>query len=71
MKDRSFVDRAEEVYEEAGGAQDPQGPGTPTAEIDDVRVPAGYNAVLFDGDAFAALLTKIRAHPEQWERVSS
>ncbi|MEU9446690.1 hypothetical protein AB0D42_38880 [Streptomyces sp. NPDC048304] len=42
----------------------PQGP-------DDVRIPAGYNAVLFDGDAFAALLTKIRAHPEQWERVSS
>jgi protein-disulfide isomerase len=70
MKYRSFVDQAEEVYEEAGGAQDPHGPGTPTAEIDDVRIPAEYNAVLFDGDAFAGLLTKIRTHPEQWHDVA-
>ncbi|MFE8943259.1 DsbA family protein [Streptomyces sp. NPDC007856] len=70
MKYRSFVTRAEKAYEDAGGAQDPRGPGTPTAEIDEVRIPPEYNAVLFDADAFAGLLTKIRAHPEQWRQTT-
>ncbi|MGW3210420.1 DsbA family protein [Streptomyces sp. NPDC001135] len=67
MKYRSFVTRSEKAYEDAGGAQAPKGPGTPTADINDVRVPAEYNAVLFDGGAFSGLLAKIRAHPEQWQ----
>ncbi|MFI6351694.1 DsbA family protein [Streptomyces sp. NPDC050743] len=64
MKYRSFVTRSEKAYEEAGGAQDPQGPGTPTAEIDGIRVPAEYNGVLFDGDVFSGLLAKIRENPD-------
>ncbi|MEU2714185.1 thioredoxin domain-containing protein [Streptomyces sp. NPDC007205] len=71
MKYRSFVTRSEKAYEEAGGAQGPKGPGTPTADINDVRVPAEYNGVLFDGDVFSGLLAKIRAHPEQWQKPAS
>ncbi|MGV4989063.1 DsbA family protein [Streptomyces sp. NRAIS4] len=70
MKYRSFVTRSEQAYEDAGGAKDPKGPGTPTAEINDVRVPAEYNGVLFDGDVFAGLLSKIRANPQQWQDMS-
>ncbi|MEV6117923.1 thioredoxin domain-containing protein [Streptomyces sp. NPDC052109] len=71
MKYRSFVAEAEAVYEQAGGAQDPQGPGTPTAEISGVRIPAEYNGVLFDGGAFAGLLSKVRAQPGEWRKLSS
>ncbi|MEV6291649.1 thioredoxin domain-containing protein [Streptomyces sp. NPDC051896] len=67
MKYRSFVTRSQKAYEEAGGPQDPQGPGTPTAEIDGIRVPAEYNGVLFDGDVFSGLLAKIRADPDMWQ----
>ncbi|MFI9252400.1 DsbA family protein [Streptomyces sp. NPDC053069] len=71
MKYRSFVTRSERAYEKAGGAQDPKGPGTPTADINDVRVPAEYNGVLFDGDVFSGLLAKVRAHPEQWQKPTA
>ncbi|WP_051926843.1 DsbA family protein [Streptomyces durhamensis] len=66
MKYRSFVTRSEKAYEKAGGAQDPKGPGTPTAEINGVRVPGEYNGVLFDGDAFSRLLADIRSNPGAW-----
>ncbi|MGV9350992.1 DsbA family protein [Streptomyces spiralis] len=67
MKYRSFVTTSEKAYERAGGVQDPEGPGTPTAEINDVTIPSQYSAVLFDGDVFAGLLAKIRANPDVWQ----
>ncbi|WP_236053064.1 DsbA family protein [Streptomyces musisoli] len=66
MKYRSFVSAAQKVYERAGGAKEPNGPGTPTAEINEVRIPAEYNGVLFDGDVFGRLLTEIRQAPDTW-----
>ncbi|MEU9985862.1 thioredoxin domain-containing protein [Streptomyces sp. NPDC048045] len=71
MKYRSFVTAAEKAYEHAGGAEEPQGPGTPTAEINGVRIPAQSNGVLFDGRVFEMLLAKIRARPEDWQAASS
>ncbi|MBL1086475.1 thioredoxin domain-containing protein [Streptomyces actinomycinicus] len=70
MKYRSFVALSEEAYEDAGGAQNPRGPGTPTAEINDVRIPAQYNGVLFDRKTFGGLLTEIRKDPETWRAMS-
>ncbi|MFJ9816416.1 DsbA family protein [Streptomyces sp. NPDC101151] len=63
MKYRSFVTASQKAYERAGGTEDPQGPGTPTAEINDVRIPAENNGVLFDPDVFALLLSKFGAGP--------
>ncbi|MEU9474870.1 thioredoxin domain-containing protein [Streptomyces sp. NPDC048191] len=71
MKYRSFVTEAEGAYEKAGGALAPQGPGTPTADINDLRIPPEYNGVLFDADAFAGLLSKVRAQPQEWGKLSS
>lgn len=70
MKYRSFVTAAEKAYERAGGPAEPKGPGTPTAEINDVRIPAESNGVLFDGQIFDMLLAKIRARPEEWQDAS-
>ncbi|MFE5142955.1 DsbA family protein [Streptomyces fagopyri] len=69
MKYRSFVATSEQAYERAGGAQDPEGPGTPTAEINDKRIPAEYNSLLFDSDTFADLLREIHAKPDDWEQT--
>ncbi|MFF3001097.1 DsbA family protein [Streptomyces sp. NPDC057950] len=69
MKYRSFVTTSEKAYERAGGAQDPEGPGTPTAVINDKRIPAEYNGLLFDSDTFADLLREIHAKPEDWEQT--
>ncbi|MFF5018034.1 DsbA family protein [Streptomyces sp. NPDC001165] len=63
MKYRSFVTAAQKAYVRAGGTRDPQGPGTPTAEINDVRVPPESNGVLFDPDVFGLLLLKFGAGP--------
>ncbi|ANP54363.1 protein-disulfide isomerase [Streptomyces griseochromogenes] len=71
MKYRSFVTAAEKAYERAGGAAEPNGPGTPTAEINGVRIPPQSNGVLFDGQIFDTLLAKIRARPEEWRKASS
>lgn len=70
MKYRSFVTASEEEYERAGGAKDPKGPGTPTAVINDKRIPAEYNGLLFDSDAFAELLREIHARPWEWEQTA-
>ncbi|WTX85449.1 DsbA family protein [Streptomyces sp. NBC_00645] len=70
MKYRSFVTASEEAYERAGGAKDPKGPGTPTAVINDKRIPAEYNGLLFDSDAFAELLQEIHARPWEWEQTA-
>jgi protein-disulfide isomerase len=69
MKYRSFVTASEKAYERAGGAKDPEGPGTPTAVINDRQIPADYNGVLFDGDVFAELLQEIHARPWEWEQT--
>ncbi|MET7428517.1 MULTISPECIES: DsbA family protein [Streptomyces] len=70
MKYRTFVTNAQDAYERAGGPQDPEGPGTPTAEINDVRIPVRYNGLLFDGPVFDGLLKKIREDPGSWRAVS-
>lgn len=58
MRYRSFVESAEDGYEHA------RVPGTPTAEIDDARIPDECNSLLFSGKAFDQLLSEIRKHPE-------
>ena len=63
MKYRSFVTASQKEYERAGGTRDPQGPGTPTADVNDVRIPVESNGVLFDPDVFALLLLKLGAGP--------
>ncbi|MET8771992.1 thioredoxin domain-containing protein [Streptomyces sp. NPDC004658] len=70
MKYRTFVANAQDAYERAGGPQDPEGPGTPTAEINDVRIPVRYNGLLFDGTVFGNLLEKIREDPGSWQAAS-
>ncbi|MFD9326236.1 DsbA family protein [Streptomyces sp. NPDC060065] len=69
MKYRSFVTASEKGYERAGGAEEPEGPGTPTAVINDKRIPQEYNGLLFDRDAFAGLLQQIYDKPWEWEAV--
>ncbi|MFG2425524.1 DsbA family protein [Streptomyces sp. NPDC048448] len=69
MKYRSFVTTSEKAYERAGGAKDPGGPGTPSAVINDKRIPADYNGLLFDGDTFAELLREVHARPWEWEQT--
>lgn len=70
MKYRSFVTASEKAYERAGGAKDPQGPGTPTAVINDRQIPDESNGVLFDADVFAELLQEIHARPWEWEQTA-
>ncbi|WP_371596201.1 DsbA family protein [Streptomyces sp. NBC_00564] len=70
MKYRSFVTASEKAYERAGGAEEPEGPGTPTVVINDKRIPQEYNGLLFDRDAFAGLLQQIFDKPWEWEEVS-
>ncbi|MGX1370859.1 protein-disulfide isomerase [Streptomyces canus] len=67
MKYKAFVAASEKAYEDAGGSAQPGGPGTPTAVINTVRIPADYNGVLFDDSVFANLLREIRLEPEDWE----
>ncbi|WP_406482300.1 DsbA family protein [Streptomyces sp. NBC_01615] len=70
MKYRSFVTASQEAYERAGGVKDPEGPGTPTAVINDKQIPMEYNGLLFDSDAFAELLQQIYDRPWEWEETS-
>ncbi|MEU2064397.1 thioredoxin domain-containing protein [Streptomyces sp. NPDC013455] len=67
MKYRSFVTASERAYERAGGKEDPRGPGTPTMDIDGVRIPAEYNGLFFDGEVFGELLANIAENPESWD----
>jgi protein-disulfide isomerase len=67
MKYRSFVTSSQKAYEKAGGAQEPEGPGTPTAVINGKRIPLEYNALLLESDAFAELLQEIYDKPGEWE----
>ncbi|MFJ6567990.1 DsbA family protein [Streptomyces sp. NPDC091292] len=69
MKYRSFVTASEKAYEEAGGVQEPEGPGTPTAVINGRRLPAEYNGLLFDGHTFVKLLRQIHGKPWEWEQA--
>ncbi|MDT0391208.1 DsbA family protein [Streptomyces dubilierae] len=67
MKYRAFVADAQAAYERAGGTAEPEGPGTPTAVINDKRIPLESNGILLDGTAFAGLLDQIHARPWEWE----
>lgn len=67
MKYRAFVTASEKAYERAGGTEEPEGPGTPTAVINDVRIPVDYNGLLFEDEAFADLLKRIQEEPDEWQ----
>ncbi|WP_406001035.1 thioredoxin domain-containing protein [Streptomyces sp. NBC_00829] len=67
MKYRVFVAASEQAYERAGGAKDPRGPGTPTADINGKRIPPDYSGILVDHIAFPALLQEIYAAPWKWK----
>ncbi|MDT0404544.1 DsbA family protein [Streptomyces edwardsiae] len=67
MKYRSFVTASEKAYERAGGAEEPEGPGTPTAVVNDKRIPLEYSGVLYEGEPFGRLLSEIDADPQGWE----
>ncbi|WP_093911441.1 thioredoxin domain-containing protein [Streptomyces sp. cf386] len=67
MKYRGFVTASQKAYEKAGGAKEPEGPGTPTAVINDKRIPLQYNAILLESDSFAELLQQIYDKPGEWE----
>ncbi|WP_328372493.1 DsbA family protein [Streptomyces sp. NBC_00457] len=67
MKYRAFVTASEKAYERAGGKKEPEGPGTPTAVVNDVRIPVDYNGLLFDASAFTGLLELIGERPEEWQ----
>ncbi|MFJ6088108.1 DsbA family protein [Streptomyces sp. NPDC092369] len=69
MKYRSFVTASERAYERAGGAEEPEGPGTPTAEINGKRIPLEYNGLLGSG-VFARLLQQIHDDPAEWEQTT-
>lgn len=66
MQYRSFVTASEQAYERAGGREEPEGPGTPTAVINGKRIPLEYNQVLLDRASFTELLQRIRARPLEW-----
>lgn len=67
MKYRAFVTASQKAYEKAGGAKEPEGPGTPTAVINDKRIPSQYNALLMESGTFAELLQKIYDQPGEWK----
>ncbi|MEV7789837.1 hypothetical protein AB0O72_31350, partial [Streptomyces sp. NPDC088106] len=67
LKYRGFVTASQNAYEKAGGAKEPEGPGTPTTEINGKRIPLQYNALLLESDTFAELLQKIHDQPGEWE----
>lgn len=70
MKYRSFVTASEDAYERVGTAEERskgQGPGTPTAVIDDVKVPAEISGVLYDPKLFAELLQLVQDRPGEWQ----
>ncbi|MFJ3623321.1 DsbA family protein [Streptomyces iakyrus] len=70
MKYRAFVAASQKAYERAGGSAEPEGPGTPTAVINDKRIPAELGEVLLDGTLFAQLVQQIHANPLEWEHTT-
>ncbi|MFJ7295727.1 DsbA family protein [Streptomyces collinus] len=70
MKYRAFVTASQKAYERAGGAAEPEGPGTPTAVINDKRIPAELGEVLLDGTLFTQLLQQIHTNPLEWEHTT-
>ncbi|MFE5754524.1 DsbA family protein [Streptomyces massasporeus] len=70
MKYRDFVAASQKAYERAGGAEEPEGPGTPTEVINDKRIPAEVSGVLHDGTLFSQLLDQIHADPWEWEATT-
>lgn len=62
MKYRKFVEASQKAYEMAGTSDSGRpGPGTPTAEVNEMRVPLEYNGVLYDQTAFTEMLTNVLA----------
>ena len=65
MKHRSFVTASEHAYDMYGTPG--KGPGTPTAVINDVRVPEEIGGVLYEGKLFGELLQAIQDRPGEWQ----
>jgi len=63
MKYRDFVAASEKAFERSGAQ------GTPTVEIDNVRIPGEINAAIFDRAKFAELLRTVHKDPEQWAGI--
>ncbi|MFJ7339667.1 thioredoxin domain-containing protein [Streptomyces sp. NPDC101110] len=70
MKYRDFVAASQKAYERAGDTSEPEGPGTPTAVINDKRITAETAGVLYDSTMFTELLRQIHAHPQEWEATT-
>lgn len=51
------------LFEKAGGAKELEGPGTPTAMINDKRIPLEHDALLMGSDAFAELAAGNQRQP--------
>lgn len=66
MEYQAFVTASQKAYERAGGTEEPEGPGTPTAVINGKRIPLEYNGILLDATSFAGLLWQIRNNPQAW-----
>lgn len=67
LKYRTFVTDSQKAYERAGGKEDPEGPGTPTAVINDVRIPLESNSMLYDAAVFGQFLRLIHDKPQEWK----
>jgi protein-disulfide isomerase len=70
MKYRDFVAASEKAYEEAGGAESPQGPGTPTMLTSDDLRRAPQDA-LYDPEAMQLLLLSWGVEDERRDAVAS
>lgn len=66
MTYEAFVKASEKAYESVGDTPH-KGPGTPTAVINKVRIPADCSGVLYDATTFSNVLELIRRSPEEWE----
>ncbi|MFF4271472.1 DsbA family protein [Streptomyces sp. NPDC001536] len=69
MKYRAFVTASQKAYELYGGTAEPEGPGTPTAVINNLRVPLEFNGLLLDRTLFHDLLEQIRKAPQEWQEM--
>ncbi|MEV4427554.1 thioredoxin domain-containing protein [Streptomyces sp. NPDC049602] len=59
MKYRSFVEASEGAHELAAD-------GTPTAYIDDKRIPEANSGLLYDGELLHQVVREVRRDPDGW-----
>ncbi|MFB7913666.1 hypothetical protein [Streptomyces sp. NPDC056061] len=69
MKYRSFGTASQKAYERAGGEEEPEGPGTPTAVINGKRIPVEHTEFLMDRRGFGGVFKLIHGTPAGWDTV--